>query len=255
MRRLSTSELSTYLENGFVIAREFCPLSVTTALREAALLEFAAAGAPIELEADLGYPGAPGARSDLGGHTIRRLLNAVDRQSVFREWLAGEQVSIAVRDILGEEALLSRVHHNCIMTKHPEHGSQTGWHRDIRYWSFARPELVSAWLALGYERPENGSLMLVPGSHSLEIEDTRFDSLKFLRTDIAENARLLDSAVRVSLNPGDVLFFHCRALHAAGRNSGDSIKYSLVSTYYGVSNSPIEGTRSASLDGIPVGRD
>ncbi len=252
---MQQSAVEQFRRSGYVVIRNLCPPDEVAELKLLAMQEHNERTGPLELEAAVGYPGAPPSLASRGGNTIRRLLNAADRNPRFERWMSGPVIGAHIETLIGETAIMSQVHHNCIMTKHPEHGSQTGWHRDIRYWSFARPELVSAWLALGYERPENGSLMLVPGSHSLEIEDNRFDSLKFLRTDIAENARLLESAVRVSLNPGDVLFFHCRALHAAGRNSGDSIKYSLVSTYCGVSNPPVEGTRSASRNGIPIGHD
>jgi len=237
---------------GYVIVRNLCAPGEVANLKLDAIQEYNKRSEPIELEADVGYPGAPSSLASPGGSTIRRLLNAVDRSARFQAWMCGPAIADCIETLIGEAAVMSRAHHNCIMTKHPTHGSQTGWHRDSRYWSFARPELVSAWLALGFERPENGSLMLVPGSHSLEIGDSRFDTQKFLRTDIAENARLLESAIRISLNPGDVLFFHCQTLHAAGNNTGDAIKWSLVSTYHGASNRPVEGTRSASIAGLEI---
>jgi len=251
---MQLSSVEQFLSTGYIVIRNLCPPGEVAELKLLAIKEFNERLEPIELEADVGYPGAPNSRAEPGGRTIRRLLNAVDRSPRFESWMCGSAVGDSIEALIGEAAIMSRVHHNCIMTKHPKHGSRTDWHRDIRYWSFARPELVSAWLALSHERPENGSLMLAPGSHSLEIDDSRFDSLKFLRPDIAENARLLGSAVQISLNPGDVLFFHCRTLHAAGQNTSEAIKWSLVSTYHGVSNQPIDGTRSAALSGVPIRR-
>ena len=74
---------------------------------------------------------------------------------------------------------MSRAHHNCLMTKHPRYGSMTGWHRDMRFWSFEREDLVSVWLALGEETIDNGALWFVPGSHtacSTPIDSTRRSS-------------------------------------------------------------------------------
>ncbi len=42
-----------------------------------------------------------------------------------------------------------------------------GWHRDIRYWSFEREDLVSVWMAIGEETIDNGALWFVPGSHAM----------------------------------------------------------------------------------------
>ncbi len=252
MSRLSASELGSYIGTGFVIARGFCPASTVTELRETALLELAAGRAPVELEAALGYPGAPNSKTAPGGNTIRRLLNAVDRQPVFRDWLVGAEVAAAVRDILGEEALMSRAHHNCIMTKHPRHGSRTNWHRDIRYWSFGFPGLVSMWLALGSETRANGALSFIPSSHALDLPDTLFDEQKFLRLDVPAGRELAKAAVPVALEPGDTVFFHCRTLHAAGPNLTDAVKFSLVATYRGVSNPPLPRSRSAAMPEISL---
>ena len=40
---------------------------------------------PVEYEAEVGYPGAPGARSAPGGETPRRLLHALSRWEPLRE--------------------------------------------------------------------------------------------------------------------------------------------------------------------------
>lgn len=133
-----------------------------------------------------------------------------------------------------------------MMTKHPAYGSLTGWHRDARYWSFERDDLVSSWLALGTETVRNGGLWFVPGSHAMTFTSERFDSQKFFRADLPENEVLLRMAVSPELEPGDVVFFHCNTLHSAGQNLSDDVKFSLVFTYHGTSNSPLPGTRSAS---------
>jgi phytanoyl-CoA hydroxylase len=51
----------------------------------------------------------------------------------------------------------------------------------------------------------------------------------------------------VNLDPGDVLFFHAKLLHAASRNYTSQTKYSAVFTFHGPDNAPLPGTRSAEL--------
>ena len=89
------------------------------------------------------------------------------------------------------------------MTKDPRYSSITNWHRDIRYWSYERPELVSVWLALGEERPENGCLMLLPGTQVMTFDVGQLDAAQFLRADVAANAELLRTRVYAELDPGD----------------------------------------------------
>jgi phytanoyl-CoA hydroxylase len=152
----------------------------------------------------------------------------------------------------GEPALMSRAHHNCLMTKHPRYGSETRWHRDIRYWSFAEENLVSVWIALGAESVDNGALWLVPRSHGMAIDADRFDAARFFRADRADNREIIRAAVSPLLAPGDALFFHCNTLHSAGQNVTETVKFSLVFTYHGNSNAPIAGTRSASMPEVAL---
>ena len=140
------------------------------------------------------------------------------------------------------------------MTKFPGYGSETGWHQDIRYWSFDRPELVTTWLALGEESSENGSLTVIPGSHRMDFDRGQFDAALFFRSDVERNVSLMESAQSIELNAGDVIFFHSRLLHSAGQNCTDSVKLSLVFTYHAYSNRPIQGTRSAEHPDIDIRR-
>jgi phytanoyl-CoA hydroxylase len=186
------------------------------------------------------------------GETVRRLLDAYARNPTFAEWGTAPALREWMEAYFGESALMSRVHHNCMMTKHPLYGSLTGWHRDIRYWSFEREDLVSAWLALGDERSDNGALWLVPGSHRMAFGSDRFDESKFFRADRVDNAETIRTAVSPRLAAGDAVFFHCNTLHSAGKNLSDAVKFSLVYTYYGRSNAPRPGTRSASKPAVAL---
>lgn len=239
------AEAAQFATDGYAIVRAMASGDLCARIREAGARDLAAAKAPLEYEASVGYPGAPPSLEAAGGRTVRRLLGAVDRDAAMRDWACGADAAARMAQLLGRAPVLSRAHHNCLMTKHPDFGSQTNWHRDIRYWSFARPELVSLWLALGSERPENGGLFVLPGTHLLEIEPTRYDSAKFLRPDLAANQDLIATKRAVELDAGDALFFHSRLFHAAGRNASTSVKFSLVFTYRAADNPPIAGTRSA----------
>lgn len=209
--------------------------------------------APAEFEADVGYPGSPESRDAEGGYTVRRLLNAFSRDPVFKEWAAGPEVASYLRGLMGEANVsLSQCHHNCVMTKHPGYSSKTMWHQDIRYWSYDRPELVSVWLALGQERDENGALWVIPGTHESRLDRGRLDRDLFLRPELPENQEMIERAEVVRLEPGDVLFFHCRLFHAAGMNCTDKVKFSAVFTYHADSNQPIPGTRSSLYPPVPL---
>ena len=183
---------------------------------------------------------------------MRRLLQAYARDAVFRDVARLPVIGARLRQVLGGLAVLSQAHHNCIMTKNPAYSSLTNWHRDIRYWSFEKPELVSVWVALGDERIDNGCLLVLPGTHRMDFAAERLDDAQFLRQDLEANRAVLQTQVSVELQPGDVLFFHCRLFHAAGSNQTDQTKLSVVYTYHAPDNRPLPGTRSASLPEIAL---
>ena len=241
----TAEEVASFQRDGYVIVRSMCPPHLVERMRAVTADNLQRLVEPIEFEADLQYPGAPESRSEAGGRTVRRLKQAHSRDYVFTEWLTNAGLANRLKQLLGPELVCPLAHHNCIMTKEPQYSSDTGWHQDIRYWSFTRPELVNVWLALGSEHKENGCLKLIPGSHQISFERHRFDDDVFFRTDLEENQPLLDQEVLAELEPGDVLFFHCRALHAATRNYTTSSKRSVVFTFRPVDNPPKPGSRSA----------
>jgi phytanoyl-CoA hydroxylase len=249
---LSTMQIEHFRRDGYVVVRALAPEALRLRMLEVAKAHLTAATAPVEYEADVQYPGAPTSHEAPGGRTVRRLLQACARDPVFREWATSPEVGTPLAQLLGSQVELSQAHHNCVMTKDPRYSSLTNWHRDIRYWSFQRPELVSVWLALGEERYENGCLLVLPGTHAMDFTPAQLDSAQFLRTDVEANHAVLATQVAVALEPGDVLFFHCRLFHAAGHNQTRETKFSVVHTYRAADNLPIAGSRSAALPDVPL---
>jgi phytanoyl-CoA hydroxylase len=243
----SADELARFQQMGFLVVRGLADPEMRRQMIECIRAALAGEPGPAEYEADLHYPGAPNSRAAAGGDTIRRLKEAHARHPVFAHFICGAPLAGRLNQLLGPKVVMPLAHHNCIMTKQPRYSSETGWHQDIRYWSFERPELVSVWLALGSETPENGCLYVIPGTHKQTFGRERLDDALFLRSDLAENVALIEQKVSVPLEPGDVLFFHSRTFHAAGRNQTGQTKFSVVFTFRPADNPPKPGTRSSSM--------
>ena len=251
---LSDEQLNRFNSDGYLIERGLAGSELIANMNRVIDDSVSPALAPVEYEADVHYPGAPASKSAPGGQTPRRLLNAYTRDSVFRQWANSVEVVSRLRQMLNsDQVMVSQNHHNCVMTKHPGYSSVTSWHQDIRYWSFDHPELISVWLALGPEHKDNGGLLLIPGSHQLNLERGRLDASLFLRTELEQNRELIARAVPAELEAGDALFFHRRTFHAAGQNEAKVVKKSLVYTYHAEENRSIPETRSAVHNDIIVG--
>lgn len=250
---LTQAEQTAFVRDGFLIVRGLASAQQLRSMRGVTLTHLRDSIEPIEYEADVAYPGAPHSREAEGGLTARRLLQAHDRDPAFRDWALNAHTTSMVSQLLQDPApRLTRCHHNCVMTKQPEFSSATAWHQDLRYWSFANPELINVWLALGDETPANGCMRLVPGSHRQTIDPARLDQARFLREDLPANRALIEQAVAAELAAGDVLLFHAGVFHAAGRNETGQRKLSVVFTYHGADNHGLPGTRSARQTPVPV---
>ncbi|MEM9530831.1 MAG: phytanoyl-CoA dioxygenase family protein [Pseudomonadota bacterium] len=247
MIHLSKQNVADFAHLGWLAVPQLAAEAEVEALLAQARQEIARA--PLELEREVGYPGAPRSEAARGADTPRRLLGAYRRGGALARW--GERPVPLLRQLLNSEAIwLSQAHHNCVMTKYPEYSSDTLWHQDIRFWSFDPPRLVNCWLALGLERAENGGLMVIEGSHRWDLSPERLDSGRFLKPDHPENAAAIAEARQVDLNPGDALFFDAAVFHAASRNHTSQVKRSVVYSYHGAGVHPRPGTRSSALEEI-----
>ncbi len=247
LRQLSKLEWEQFQRDGLLVLRQLMPARIREQMLAVTLDGVRREIAPVEYEADLRYPGAPALLTAEGGRTIRRLKQAHSRHFVFTQWLSDRDLTDRLVDLLGPRIVMPLAHHNCIMAKQPKFSSDTGWHQDIRYWAYQQPDLVSVWISLVPERIENGCLRVIPGSQRMNFDRSQFDEQLFFRTDLPENSELIATSVPVELDPGDVLFFHAKTLHAASRNHSTQTKYSVVFTFRGAENLPIAGTRSAEL--------
>ena len=251
-RMLTPIQIAEFHQHGFLVLPKFATHAFCMQILDFAQEQLRLAVAPLEFEAETGYPGAPTSRSASGGDTVRRLKQVSLRDKLISDWATGDTLAQPLKQLLGDGVLLSQAHHNCIMTKQTHFSSVTGWHRDSRYWHFQRAELISAWLALRDETVENGCLLVIPGSHQVQVDPQSLDSAQFLIQDFPANQSLLQKAIPVPLQAGDVLLFSSNLFHAAGRNQTGQTKYSMVFTYRAADNLPVAGSRSASLPELVI---
>ena len=253
---LTHSEISNFNKYGFLIKRKYLAESCLDEMQHVAVHHLENHISPIEFEADLKYPGAPDSSNAPGGKTSRRLLQAYARDLSFQRWAKNHTLGENLRQLFAtkNDLFLSQCHHNCVMTKAKTYSSATLWHQDNRYWSFEEENLVSVWLALGDENKKNGCLYVIPGSHRLEIHPERFNEALFLKNNDVQNELLIKNAEAAELQKGDVLFFHSKLFHAAGRNNTSETKLSVVFTYHESGNNPIVGSRSAEQPSIQISR-
>ena len=250
---LSKAQIQQFKIDGYLRLPKILSNNEVSLLRDKTTEHLTHRVQPFELEAKVNYPGAPESEHAAGGDTIRRLLQAYQRDNIYYEQAKNKAVTQGIQEILKCKTLyLNPNHHNCIMTKQPQFSSKTLWHRDTRYWNFSNKYLINSWIALGNEKIANGAMSILPGSHRWEVEDDALDKKQFLKIDHPYNLQRLKTARLVELEAGDILLFSAHCFHAAGNNTTKQSKYSLVFSYHGESTQALEGTRSDLLRPIAV---
>ena len=253
--RLTEEQLATFEEKGYLVLRKFAEPEECDTILDIAKAHLKHKVPPIETESEYVGKSKEERKTISDGHagqleeriTVRRLRQVYRRDIVFKQWMESEKIRPLLKQILGENPVITIAHHNSIMTKMPLSSTETSWHQDIRYWRFDNDNLVSVWLALGDENDENGVLEFIPGSHKMTLAPDQFGEKEYFLTDYTKNSRLIDTKEQTVLQKGDVVFFHCKLLHRANENRTRTPKISFVYTVRGELNHPIANTRSSSF--------
>lgn len=244
---LSSKELEDFNENGYLVLRNFLDENSCDKILEKAKVHLENKREPIETESEY-----IGEKKDFLHITVRRLRQVYDRDELFASWMKNSKIYPILKQILGENPVITTAHHNSIMTKIPNLSTQTSWHQDFRYWSFENDNLVSVWLALGEENSDNGVLEFVPKSHKISFSKEQFEEKEYFSATHPKNIELIKTKKSTTLNKGDIILFHCKLLHRANKNSSNKTKISFVYTVKGESNDALKNSRSSSFKEIKL---
>ena len=115
--------------------------------------------------------------------------------------------------------------------------TQALWHQDAGYTESAqqgdRPDgltsaklrMVNIWSSLVPATPENGCMQFIPGSHRLGVVPHE-DREHFLQITEAALSPLLDQAVDITTEPGDIVLFSNLLFHQGQPNCSQEIRWS-----------------------------
>ncbi len=173
---------------------------------------------------------------------IWSLITDVD----FGKWLA---------DTVGAKKI--QVWHSQSVWK-PAGGGQkgnAGWHRDIQYWPFWKPNGVfTAWIALSDVIDESGPVQYIRGSN--EWED--IPGMDFFNKNIASQDRILErthdgfKVVSTNIKKGQISIHTSRVYHSSGPNISKDPRVGMVVHFCTdmAERIPISGENSDYLDRI-----
>ncbi len=131
----------------------------------------------------------------------------------------------ALGRIMGEPPALSQ---DMAMLKPPRIGREKPWHQDMAYFDYPTDTtILGAWIALDEAQPENGCMMVIPGSHHAG------PTPHWARRDwqICDTDVRVGESVALPLPPGGCLLFHCLLHHGTPATRSDRRRWALQFHY------------------------
>lgn len=154
------------------------------------------------------------------------------RDARLLEFLLSDHVLDLVEPLIGPNIGLWSSHFIC---KQPKVGKATPWHEDSTYWNgrtSTMEGIVTVWLAIDRAFPENGSMGVVPGTHSGGFSE-------YEKVDSAENifeTQVIgvdeSKAVFFTLEPNQCSLHEARIIHGAKPNTSEFRRCGYTMRYF-----------------------
>ena len=231
MPYLTTTQLSEFEQNGFLIERNlFDP-------EETQLLQMTAKD---DQELDLRSQG----RRDRSGATVRLTLWNHPGDGIYGMFARCKKLVGRMEELLDGEVYH---YHSKMILKDPEIGGAWEWHQDYGYWyhyGCLQPLMASAMIAVDPAKLNNGCLEVLKGSHHLgRLDHSLAGDQSGADPERVQIAMEYFERVKVELEPGDTLFFHCNLLHCSGQNHSPDPRWAMICCYNAARNNPFKASR------------
>ena len=161
---------------------------------------------------------------------LRRLTSPNDHHPVFWEYASESIIPDIIADLVGPNV---KFHHSKLNFKWAHGGEEVKWHQDIQFWPHTNYSPCTVGTYLYDCGPEQGPLMVMPGSHNGELFDQYDDKGGWVGCLSPDDEARLDTSKAVSLaGPAGSLTIHnCRMLHASKPNRSDLGRPLLLNAY------------------------
>lgn len=170
----------------------------------------------------------PPLRKDASGKVVR-LDQVYQRSQLIRDVFLDSAILDALESLLGPNIELTLNRHNHV-TLNTSSATLERLHRDILQWSRS---VVTAILYLDDSTTENGSTLIIPGSQYLPFVGTPNNGGTWM-DEHHVYSDMINQAVPIPMQKGDVLLFDSLAFHTVGRNKTDTERMSICMGFHSV---------------------
>lgn len=229
---LTPEQASFYADHGYLVIERAIPEDRLTQIR-AVIAEF---------QEHAKYVSRSNEIFDLGpGHSavtpqIRRLKDPVKRHAVFDDLMRAPEIVDVVEALFGGPV---RFDHSKLNFKPPGGHAEIAWHQDWAFYPHTNDDLLAVGVMIEDCTPENGPLMVVPGSHRGPVYDHHQNGVFVGGVPYDEIAAESAKAVSLTAPAGSISLHHVRTLHASSENVSDRERPLLLYSYSAVDAFPV----------------
>ena len=209
---LSPEQVSFYEKNGYLILENQIHPAWIEKIRaeivrfEEEAADMTASNDRLDLE-DTHKPTAPRLRRIKLPHTI---------SVVVRELMHSDFVLAPARDLIGPDL---RLHTTKLNMKSAGYGAAVEWHQDYAFYPHTNDDILAIGVLIDDMAPENGPLMVFPGSHKGPVYDHHADGV-FAGAMLPEASGLdTNDAVQLTGPAGSISIHHGRIVHGSALNT------------------------------------
>lgn len=191
--------------------------------------------------------------TERGSDEVRSIFKVHAQSAVMSRLAADERLADVARFLLGDDVY---VHQSRLNYKPGFRGKEFYWHSDFETWhvedGMPRMRALSMSILLARNTPNNGPLMVMPGSHHTFVacvgetpENHYLSSLKKQEYGVPDEASLTRLAERHGIaaptgEAGSVVIFDCNTMHGSNGNITPFPRANAFIVYNAVSNALVE---------------
>ena len=238
---LTPQQLDFYRREGYVVAHDVLDASELGRLH-AAMNELLAGALGIsdhtplyDLE-DTHSPEQP---------RVRRLKLPHQHHPVFHELIRSPKLLSLMTSILGPSV---RMHTSKLNLKSADYGSPVEWHQDWAFYPHTNDDVLAVGVLLDDFTPDNGPMMVVPGTHFGPIHSHHQDGVFVGAIDPRHISTEIDRAVPLIAKAGSITLHHARLVHGSALNTSRQPRSFLLYEAMAADAWPLAGGLFGSLE-------
>jgi phytanoyl-CoA dioxygenase PhyH len=225
-RVLSQTQRECYFEQGYLLLEGIVPMEWVERLRS--VTDEMVERSRVLSKSDAVFDLEPGHKAE--APRLRRLTSPVEQHPAYWEFASTSILTDIVADLVGPDV---KFHHSKLNFKWAGGGEEVKWHQDITYWPHTNYSPLTAGVYLHDCGPDQGPLMVVPGSHRGELFSQFNDADVWVgcMSEADVKAVPTETADELTGPAGSITIHNCRVVHGSRPNLSDQGRPLLLNVY------------------------